>query len=87
LRREILIQQPQNLDTALATASRLEAYDKDPNDQRDSELGQPRGKNKYTRASKFDECAKLNVISDAESHMTKRMERMQSQLDAILSCW
>jgi len=80
LRREILVQQPQNLDSALAIASRLEAYDKDPNEYRDSEGSCKRGKNKYVRAATVDES-----VSEVESRLSKRVDQMESKLDAILT--
>lgn len=84
LRREILVQQPQNLDTALSIACRLEAYDKDPNDSRDMEGGPARGKNRHVRVTKLDDTTPRNTISEAERLLAGRVDAIESKLDALL---
>jgi len=80
-RREILIQQPQDLDAALSIAVRLEAYDRDPNEQRESEVNGGRGKNKYVRATRMDEAAQHGQAVDVE--WSKRMAQMESGLEDV----
>jgi len=83
LRREILIQQPQNLDAALAVASRMEAYDKESHEQSDVEQGRGRWRNRHVR--KINNTGGTNSVTPESSHLSKRMEQLESKLEAFMN--
>ncbi len=85
LRREILIQQPQDIDAALAVASRLEAYDKSSDERLDMETGYARGRNKQVRTARVTEVLPSNEAAGVEGKLSRRVDMLQNKLDAVLN--
>ena len=85
LRREVLIQQPLNLDSALNMASRLEAHDRKPSEcNGDAGSGDKRRKNKFVRSANATGSTSTSAANQ-DDNFSKRVDSLQRKLDEILN--
>lgn len=82
LRREILIQQPKTLETALSIASRLEAYDRELSDDQEVNGRGARMKDKRIRTAKVSPLTA--VCNTGDGDLSRRVDVLQSKLDEVL---